>query len=134
MGLFDEAEWAVYCEQHAWMLEQFPELKPAGVVYLRCSPETCLKRLQYRARSEETQVPLSYLQGLHDLHEEWLLPAPGTSDSSSGGYRAVATDGTPVLVLDGDTDFKDENHLQADMARWIDEFACELPCMPVTAL
>lgn len=35
---------------------------PNGLVYLRASPEKCMSRLKRRARSEETGVPLEYLQ------------------------------------------------------------------------
>lgn len=44
------------------------------IFYLRTNPETCLKRLNQRARTEETnRVSIEYLQQLHDFHEEWLI-------------------------------------------------------------
>lgn len=42
-------------------------------VYLRTSPEIVYERMKKRARSEESCVPLKYLQELHELHENWLI-------------------------------------------------------------
>ena len=46
--------------------------QPDVMVYLRSSPEECLARMQGRARTSERDVPLDYLQRVHDRHEdEW---------------------------------------------------------------
>ena len=51
-------------------------------VYLRTNPEVVYERMKKRNRSEESHVPLEYLQQLHNLHESWLIdgahhrPAP----------------------------------------------------------
>src|SRR5690625_4689393 len=42
-------------------------------VYLRSTPEIVYERMLKRARSEESCVPLKYLQELHELHENWLI-------------------------------------------------------------
>ena len=48
-------------------------IKPlAGIVYLKCDPNVCAKRIQKRNRSEECGIPLDYLNLLHNKHEEWL--------------------------------------------------------------
>lgn len=43
------------------------------IIYLRTSPEVVFQRMRERARSEESCVPLKYLQELHELHEDWLI-------------------------------------------------------------
>ncbi|XP_032596639.1 deoxynucleoside kinase isoform X2 [Drosophila grimshawi] len=43
------------------------------IIYLRTSPEVAYERIRERARSEESCVPLKYLQELHELHEDWLI-------------------------------------------------------------
>ena len=48
-----------------------------------------LERINVRARSEENQIPLDYLEQLHSLHEDWLI---------QGKYPVPA----PVLVIDAD--------------------------------
>lgn len=59
------------------------------VVYLRSTPEIVHQRIKERARAEESCVPLTYLQELHDLHEDWLI-------------RKTNGRNIPVLVLDAD--------------------------------
>lgn len=43
------------------------------VVYLRTDPQTCLARVMGRGRPEEAGLTLSFLQDLHQLHEDWLV-------------------------------------------------------------
>ena len=75
------------------------------IIYLKTSPQkvktdwltvSCiilflqaLERINVRARSEENQIPLDYLEQLHSLHEDWLI---------QGKYPVPA----PVLVIDAD--------------------------------
>uniref|UniRef100_A0A0B6Z8N4 Deoxynucleoside kinase domain-containing protein n=1 Tax=Arion vulgaris TaxID=1028688 RepID=A0A0B6Z8N4_9EUPU len=61
------------------------------IVYLRADPETCLERIKKRSRTEEAGVPLSFLQALHNLHDDWLIHKK---------YPVPA----PVLVLDANYD------------------------------
>ncbi|XP_055849482.1 deoxynucleoside kinase isoform X2 [Episyrphus balteatus] len=63
------------------------------IVYLRTSPEIVYERMKKRARSEESCVPLKYLQELHELHENWLI------------HERVGPK-IPVLVLNGDLDLE----------------------------
>jgi thymidylate kinase len=76
------------------------------IFYLRTNPETCLKRLNQRARNEETnRVTIEYLQQLHDFHEEWLIDgnqniasataSPSPANSSKKFYRPPS-----VIVID----------------------------------
>lgn len=48
-------------------------LAPHVVLYLDCKPEQCLTRIGDRGRSCEKTIPISYLQGLDDLHRELLI-------------------------------------------------------------
>lgn len=43
-----------------------------AIIYLRCSPELCLKRIKQRNREGEEGIPLDYLRKVHERHEEWL--------------------------------------------------------------
>lgn len=42
-------------------------------MYLKTTPSVVHERIKKRARSEEQCVPLSYIEELHKLHEEWLV-------------------------------------------------------------
>jgi len=43
-----------------------------AIIYLRCDPSICHERIKKRNRQGEECIPLSYLQKVHDRHEEWL--------------------------------------------------------------
>lgn len=48
------------------------------IVYLRTNPAVVYGRTMTRGCPEEKQVPLKYIQQLHDLHESWLLGGTDT--------------------------------------------------------
>ena len=96
MGTMSPLEWGLYKEWFDWLVTNFSP-RPAGFIYLRTSPEKCFERLQKRDRSEEKIVPLSYLQKLHDKHEQWL--------ASPEKIAAYLKD-IPALVLDTDAEFE----------------------------
>lgn len=74
----------------------FP-LKVDLIIYLRTKPETALQRVIARGREEESNIQLSFLQEIHQLHDNWLLdyafPLPA-----------------PVIVIEADHD-RDKMHL-----------------------
>jgi deoxyadenosine/deoxycytidine kinase len=61
---------------------------PNGIIYIRCTPEKCLERINNRGRNEETKIKLEYLQKLHDSHELWF-----------NNWTK-----TPVLIIDNNED------------------------------
>ncbi|XP_038211881.1 deoxynucleoside kinase-like [Zerene cesonia] len=42
------------------------------IVYLRTTPEVVWERMMKRGRAEESEVPLEYLQQVHESYENWL--------------------------------------------------------------
>ncbi|RWS19577.1 deoxycytidine kinase-like isoform X2, partial [Leptotrombidium deliense] len=42
------------------------------IVYLRSTPEYCMRRIHERGRSEESNVSEALLDKLHTLHEKWI--------------------------------------------------------------
>lgn len=46
--------------------------KPDVIIYLRTLPKICLQRMQLRARACEKEVPLSYLEAVHDKYETMI--------------------------------------------------------------
>jgi deoxyadenosine/deoxycytidine kinase len=53
---------AIYDSWFSPVINTMPTLVPNGFIYLRAQPETCFRRMQKRARSEEGTVQLEYLQ------------------------------------------------------------------------
>lgn len=52
------------------------------IIYLRCTPEKVMERINVRGRREENSISYDYIKSLHEAHENWLmknsssLPAP----------------------------------------------------------
>ena len=70
-----------------WLEEKFKPT-PDGIIYVKCSPEKCLERINIRGRSEENNISLDYLNKLNTYHEEWLQ-----------NWKE-----TPVLIIDNEED------------------------------
>lgn len=78
LDLLSDVEWGCYNQVYSDVMQQLDSM-PDVLIYLRSTPEECLRRLKQRARPEEADIDLSYLQRLHDKHEQWLLPPEGCS-------------------------------------------------------
>ncbi|MFS8506886.1 MAG: deoxynucleoside kinase [Candidatus Babeliales bacterium] len=101
MGTLTELEWTLYQEWFSWLVENYTT-KPSGFIYLQTDPAICFERLQKRARKEESLVPFSYLESLHNKHEDWLIYKKNIAD-----YLID----TPVLILDCNQDFENSPEL-----------------------
>lgn len=87
---------------------------------LRSKPETCFERLKIRARSEETNVSLEYLQSLHNRHEDWFIEKKPSLKIS----KRISN--IPVLVIDCDEDFLKNKERREAMLNEINEFIIKL--------
>ncbi len=45
---------------------------PDLMIYLRASVRTVRRRIRYRGRPEEQDIPLRYIKRLHELYEDWF--------------------------------------------------------------
>lgn len=68
-GNFEEAEYAVYDSLCRSIIGNLPV---KGIIYLRCSPELCLERIQKRNRKGEEGISLEYIKKVHERHEAWI--------------------------------------------------------------
>lgn len=93
-NLFREIEYEVLDKWFNWMIENH-DCSLDIIFYLRTNPETCLKRLNQRAREEETKVSIDYLKKIHDFHEEWLTESDSLGESSRKFYRPPS-----IVVID----------------------------------
>jgi len=69
-GLMDDRDWDTYIS-HFHVMQGYLRY-PDVIVYLRCDPEVALKRIASRGRDAETNMPLPYLQRLHEGYEEFV--------------------------------------------------------------
>jgi deoxyadenosine/deoxycytidine kinase len=120
-GLMSSLEWALYGEWFEWIVQNRLE-QPAGFIYLRTDPEICYDRLKMRARSEEAEVSLEYLKLLHEKHENWLIHKKGL---------APYLQSTPVLILNCNESFEDNDAVQHAHAQKIREFLEERCALPM---
>jgi len=107
-GRMAPVDYAIMSEWFDWIMDN-SAVNVDLIVYLQASPESCLNRIKTRNREEESSVPLSYLESLHELHEDWLV--------RQTKFRVPA----PVLVLDAS---KNLNELQRDLELRREEILC----------
>lgn len=82
-NLMTDIEWEIYNTWFTWMAEKYSYIfKNAKYIYLQCSPETSLKRIETRAREEENNIPLEYLKTLDKKHNDWLIDSVDNCDST----------------------------------------------------
>ncbi|XP_034237186.1 deoxynucleoside kinase-like isoform X2 [Thrips palmi] len=92
-GLMPNPDFIALDEWFNWILKNH-DVAGNLIIYLRTTPEVVHKRMLSRARTEESCVPLDYLQKLHQFHEDWLY------------HRKSFNCPAPVLVIDADKDLE----------------------------
>ena len=112
MGTMTALEWKLYQEWFSWLVESYT-VKPDGFIYLQTDPKVCKQRIIARARRDDEDVPLEYLEKLHQKHEEWLVHKIGVMP-----YLKE----TPVLILPCDNDFEHDISEQEKHIEKIVEF------------
>ena len=90
-GKMTKLEYDIYCKCNDWLSYQF-NLRPTAYIYLRCNPNINFERIAKRSREGEENIPLDYLQKIHDKHDIWMNTEKDTN-------------GIPVLTIDVSEDF-----------------------------
>lgn len=100
-GALSNLEWAMYQEWFAWIAEHTP--KPHGFIYVHTSAEVTLTRMRERGRAEEKDFPLVLQQKFYQYYQDLFI--------NEQTMPSEITD-IPVLVLDGNKDFKNDTDVQ----------------------
>lgn len=90
LGYLSEIEWDMYSKWADFLVHNSCK-PPHGFIYLRAQPEVCHQRMISRGRKGEEEIPLTYVQQIHDWHEKFLI----TKEDLAPQIKEV-----PVLVLD----------------------------------
>jgi deoxyadenosine/deoxycytidine kinase len=100
-GCIEEDEFTIYKK---WYDEFISDVPIGAIVYIKASPETCLERVNIRAREGEN-IPLKYLKECNKYHDEWI-------DSEN----------IPKLVINADIDLKNNPEANLGVLQQIDTF------------
>lgn len=119
-GLMSPLEWDIYKEWFSWLVTSYVPV-PSGFIYLRTTPATCFARKQKRGRDEESGITLSYLETLHNKHEDWLIHHVDIDQTINH---------VPVLVLECDCDFECNEQEQQDHFEIIKDFISKIYLQP----
>lgn len=65
----NKMEWDIYRQ---WYRYLSPDCKLAGIVYITCGVDKCKTRICTRNRTGEDNIPVPYLEQLHNYHETWI--------------------------------------------------------------
>jgi deoxyadenosine/deoxycytidine kinase len=116
-GLLTPLEYAAYQETTDWYIRHIPGSLPAGFIYLQTKPETACARANKRNRSLNHSLDVSHFQTLHTYHEQWLMQKKEVSASIAD---------IPILVIDGEVDFVENQAEQDKIVKQIEDFVQQL--------
>ena len=95
-GKMTKMEYDIYCKWNDWLSTQF-NLRPSAYIYLRCNPNVNYERIAKRNRDGEENIPLDYLENIHQKHETWMQKE----------FESV-----PVLTIDATEDFTTDEAME----------------------
>lgn len=106
-GKIEHVNYQIYLNWFDTFAEDFPVHK---IIYVRADPEICHKRIATRHREGENNIPISYLSSCSEYHENML-------DKSN--VECVCKE---QLVLDGNNDIYENQHILAEWISTIQQF------------
>ncbi len=111
-GFLSELEWKLYTQWADFLLHKNCT-PPLGFIYLKARPEICFERVQKRGLATERELSLEYLKQLDRLHDNFLQHKKEINDT----LKKI-----PVLTIDCDQDFLENEELMAEHARKLQLF------------
>jgi deoxyadenosine/deoxycytidine kinase len=104
-GDIEHDEYIIYKK---WYEEFICDVPISAIVYIKASPETCIQRVNIRAREGEN-IPLEYLKECDKYHDEW-----------------INSEHIPKLVIDADIDLHKNPEANVRILEQIDTFITSL--------
>ena len=104
-GDIEHDEYIIY---QKWYEEFISDVPIGAIVYIKASPETCLQRVNIRAREGEN-IPLEYLKECDKYHDDW-----------------INSEHIPKLVIDADIDLHKNPEANIRILEQIDTFIASL--------
>jgi len=104
-GDIEHDEYIIY---QKWYEEFISDVPIGAIVYIKASPETCLERVNIRAREGEN-IPLEYLKECDKYHDVW-----------------INSEHIPKLVIDADIDLHKNPEANIRILEQIDTFITSL--------
>ncbi len=107
-GFLSPLEWSLY---NAWFNFLVPQhcSPPSGFIYLRVKPQVAYARIQKRKRNDEKQILPSYIEQIHECHEQFLIDKQAIMP---------ALHDVPVLILECDEEFEHNfNNLEKHISK-----------------
>ena len=104
-GDIEHDEYIIY---QKWYEEFISDVPIGAIVYIKASPETCLERVNIRAREGEN-IPLEYLKECDKYHNDW-----------------INSEHVPKLVIDADIDLRKNPEANIRILEQIDTFIASL--------
>ena len=104
-GDIEHDEYIIY---QKWYEEFISDVPLGAIVYIKASPETCLQRVNIRAREGEN-IPLEYLKECDKYHDDW-----------------INSEHIPKLVIDADIDLRKNPEANIRILEQIDTFITSL--------
>lgn len=114
-GHMNRVEWSIYNEWAQFLLHKRCN-PPHGFIYLKATPETCMKRTLKRNRESEKSLTLEYLQQIDVWHDRFLVEKKDVS---------IQIANTPVLVLDCNEEFLENEQNMRSHASKVEAFVAQ---------
>src|SRR3989344_6608390 len=94
----NDIEFKIYTNWFKFFYNQLPKPPQQKFIYIKTSPEECLKRIKKRNRQSEDGIDLSFLQDLTKYHNKWF------NHENIDDY--VFESSSNMMVIDGHENFK----------------------------
>ena len=114
-GFMTDLEWHAYNQLFTFLVSYLCK-PPTGFIYLQTPPSICYERTKKRNRSGEESIPLTYLEQIHEQHEQFLIQKHDIASSLTT---------VPVLVIDGSTNFDKDGKALANIMQQIESFTLQ---------